>query len=122
MLVFTRAPTGEGILWRVGRQHMAWRPVPRAPWRAPGYRYPLTGLRGPETFDMLSALGALLATPLVWPWRAVTNRWPVVAYALDAPDGNIHLHRTPPMRRAQAKVVVRAWAEHIERYGEPPAQ
>ncbi|MEU9827031.1 hypothetical protein [Micromonospora chersina] len=117
MLVFTRAPTGEGILWRVGRQHLAWRPVPRALWRAPGYSY----RQGPEGLDMLSSLGALLATPLVWPWRAVTNRWPVVAYALDAPDGNIHLRRTPPMRWAQAKMVAHAWAEHIERYGEPPA-
>lgn len=117
----TRSPTGEWTPWRVGRQRLAWRPVPRALWRAPGYRYdPFHP--GRETFDMLNGLSALLATAVVWPWRAVTNRWPVIAYVPDAPDGNIQEHRTPPMRRAQAKAVVRDWAEHIKRYGEPPAQ
>ena len=122
MLVFTRSPTGEWIPWRVGRQRLAWRPVPRAPWRAPGYRYDPFGLRERETFDILNWLSALVATAVVWPWRAVTNRWPVIAYVPDDPEGNIQMHRTPPMRRAQAKAVARDWAEHIKRYGEPPAQ
>ncbi|WP_130332028.1 hypothetical protein [Micromonospora kangleipakensis] len=126
MLVFTRSPTGEWIPWRVGRQRLAWRPVLRAPWRTYMYQSdpfnPFNPVKRRETFDLLNVVGALLATLVVWPWRAVTNRWPVIAYVPDDPEGNLQMHRTAPMRRAQAKAVARDWAEHIRRYGEPPAQ
>jgi hypothetical protein len=113
-----QAPTGEWTMWRVGRQRLAWRPASREAWQAPGYDYFRNRWKadsqGPEW------VAALLATVVVWPWRLVTNRWPVIAYILNAFDGDGRQRRTRPMPRAEADALVRRWAEHIQRYGQPP--
>jgi hypothetical protein len=75
-----------------------------------------------QDVDLLGRVGALLATPFVWPWRAATNRWPVIAYMLYPTDGDSRQRRSAPMPRTEADALVREWADHIKRYGEPPAQ
>ena len=115
-----KTPEGGWRMWRVGRHRLAWRPIPRAPWQARWYRYDPAGPRINENFDMFNWLVALLATLVVLPWRAITNRWPVIAYVIDAEDGNSRQCRTRPMPRAAADALARKWAEHIKRHGEPP--
>ena len=120
-MVTTRT-AGRWVTWRVGRQRLAWRPVLRAQWRDPAYSYHPAGPREAESQDLLSFAGAVLATLVVWPWRAVRNRWPVVAYLPDAADGDIRMHRAGPMPRAEARAVAREWVEHIKEHGAPPAR
>jgi hypothetical protein len=112
-----RERTGEWMMWRVGRQRLAWRPVTRA--AGPGYRYNPAGLREQETLDLLDWTGALLATVVVLPWRLVTNRWPVIAYVLNPFDGDGRQHRARPLPRAEAEALVLRWAADIERAGLP---
>jgi hypothetical protein len=111
-------------MWRVGRHRLAWRPVSRAPWKAPGYGYDPMSMhaRRMQIVDLLNWVGALLATVVVWPWRVVTNRWPVIAYVLNAFDGDSRQRRTSPMPRAEADAMAGEWAGHIKRYGEPPSR
>jgi hypothetical protein len=111
---------GQWMVWRVGRHRLAWRPIARAPWQAPGYEYNPFGPRTRETFDVVNWVVAVLATIVVWPYRFVTNRWPVVAYVVDPFDGDSRQHRTRPLRRAEANALARQWAEHIKRDGRPP--
>lgn len=73
-------------MWRVGRRRLAWRPRSLT-------RF-LEGADGPilaivvllaGVYLLLSWTGALLTTLAVWPSRAASGRWPVVAYILDPP-------------------------------------
>jgi hypothetical protein len=70
---------------------------------------------------VLNWVAALLATVVVWPLRAITRRWPVVAYVLYPYDGDSRRHLTGPLRRAEADALVRQWAEDIKRHGTPSA-
>jgi hypothetical protein len=108
------------MVWRVGRHCLAWRPIARAPWQAPGYEYNPFGPRTRETFDVVNWVVAMLATIVVWPYRFVTNRWPVIAYVVDPFDGDSRQHRTRALRRTEANALARQWAEQIKRDGRPP--
>jgi len=68
---------------------------------------PVTGL------FLLSWAGALLATLVVWPWRAWTGRWPVVAYVLYRPDLNIEPVEVEVRGRAEADALVKRWVEQV---------
>lgn len=63
-----------------------------------------------ETWD-----AALLATAAVWPTRAITGRWPVVAYRID--DDGRDVRWTAD--RESAGALVRRWAADIKRDGTP---
>jgi hypothetical protein len=121
VLVMSRTPTGEWTMWRVGRLRLAWRPIMRAPW-TPTTDYDPMAKRTEQDVDLLNWLAVLLATPLVWPWRAVTNQWPVIAYTMYPTDGDSRQRRSAPMPRTEADALVREWADHIKQYGEPPPQ
>jgi hypothetical protein len=107
--------SGYWMMWRVGRHRLAWRPDRWLRFPAPGSEYD----RWDGGHDMYSWIGSLICTPAVLVWRAFTGRWPVVAYVILPYDGDLRLRRTPPIRRAEANVLVRQWAEEIKRYGEP---
>jgi hypothetical protein len=63
---------------------------------------------------------SLLATIVVLPWRAVTNRWPVICYVTVPPNVETRMRRSRPMPRAEADAVARRWAAYIERFDAPP--
>ncbi|MFI5897556.1 hypothetical protein ACIA5D_46465 [Actinoplanes sp. NPDC051513] len=111
VLVVSRA-RGEWVMWRVGRQWLAWRPARYESWwpsAPPGYNS-----------NPYSALFCLLATIVVLPWRAVTNRWPVICYVTVPFNVEMRMRRSRPMPRADADVVARRWAAYIERFDAPP--
>ncbi|WP_433789288.1 hypothetical protein [Actinoplanes sp. CA-252034] len=58
----------------------------------------------------------LLATAVVWPFRALTGRWTVVAYELIDPDEKPVIRRKVKGRKA-ADALAREWAAIIEREG-----
>ena len=120
VLVMARNEDGQWMMWRVGRHRLAWRPRGQAHWNTPGYRYNPVGLRYKETSHLLNWVAAVVATAVVWPWRAMTGRWPVVAYVLDPYDGDSRQQRTGPLPRAEAHALACRWAEHIKHYGRPP--
>jgi hypothetical protein len=107
-------------MWRVGRHRLAWRPA-----RQPGL-HPYLALhyrlqdRSDESAEIVSWLAAVLATIVVLPWRALSNRWPVVAYQLVPMDEPGQPVRSRPLPRAQADELVRTWASYIERHGRLP--
>jgi hypothetical protein len=65
--------------------------------------------------------GALLATIVAWPARAVSGNWLVVAYLLDPPDGNDRWQSLRVAGRTNAEAIVRQWALDIKEHGQPRA-
>jgi hypothetical protein len=107
-------------MWRVGRRRLAWRP--RSATRF------LEGADGPIFlvvavpvlgYWLLSWVGALLATVVVWPCRRVTGNWPVVAYQLDPPDGDDNVQRIRATGCAEAEAAARQWVLDIKQHGRP---
>ncbi len=61
---------------------------------------------------------ALVATAVVWPWRASTGRWPVVAYPTgDDPDAVLHCVWVTG--RAAANAQAQRWVEETRLHGRP---
>ena len=106
--------------WRVGRRRLAWRPGVSALHLLELAEGPLMLVVGiPAILWWLGTwVLALLATVVVWPTRAVTDRWPVVAYQLDAKGDENAVCRSVHGRSA-ADALVREWAQAIERHGRP---
>jgi|tagenome__1003787_1003787.scaffolds.fasta_scaffold20868735_2 hypothetical protein len=105
-------------MWRVGRHRLAWRPARQCglhPYRPLHFRH-----RYEESAEVASWLAAVLATIVVLPWRALSNRWPVVAYQLVPMDEPGRPVRSRPLPRAQADELVRTWAAYIERHARLP--
>jgi hypothetical protein len=69
---------------------------------------------------LLNWLAALLATTIAWSWRAMTGRWPVVAYTLDA-VGEDKFHRIVVEGCADADALARRWALDVKEHGQPRA-
>ncbi|MCP2329514.1 hypothetical protein HDA40_008021 [Hamadaea flava] len=111
MMVTRRAGSGDWETWRVGRRRLAFRPY-------------ITGFADAPDSSELSLiivllqvvpfavvwLAALAATMAVWPWRALTGRWLVVAYPTASP-GKAHRRRVDSA--AEAKQLVAQWSEAI---------
>lgn len=110
--------SGRRVTWRVGRRRLAWRP-----------RYQGWFLHEPDEFEVLVVLnaiplaayllnwaGALLATAAVWPWRAVTGRWPVVAYPTTTGAKG---YRTHVRGRRAADALAQQWQIEITENGQP---
>ncbi|RAO51620.1 hypothetical protein LUPAC06_06305 [Micromonospora saelicesensis] len=131
MVALWRDESGHLRAWRVGRRRLAWRP--RFPQRAA-----LQGADGGPfeiivfaivlvlgLVHLLNWLAALLATSVVWPYRAVFGRWPVVAYPLDSSlvstddEGGDRPHRRRVAGRAAAVALTQQWVRNIERQGHP---
>ncbi|MFF4875103.1 hypothetical protein [Micromonospora sp. NPDC000668] len=129
MLAQWRDESGQLRAWRVGRRRLAWRP-----------RFPRpTALEGADggPFEiivfaiilvlslgyLLNWFAALLATAVVWPYRAVSGRWLVVAYPLDpslvATDDHRgdRSHRRAVTGRPAALALTEQWVRDIERQG-----
>lgn len=68
---------------------------------------------------LVNWLAALLATVVVWPTRAISGRWPVVAYLLGPADGDDRLLRVQVHDPAQAQTLANQWAMDIKRQGHP---
>ncbi|MGW0214117.1 hypothetical protein ACWDXH_06980 [Micromonospora chokoriensis] len=131
MVAVWRDESGRLHAWRVGRRRLAWRPrFPQGTWLAGGDGGPFELLVLP--FFVLIVLGylliwlaALLATVVVWPYRAVSGLWPVVAYPLDSsPVATDDQRGDQPYRRqvtgrAAAVTLTRQWARDIEQHGHP---
>lgn len=119
MVVLSRLESGTWVKWRVGRRRLAWRPG------ASVLRL-LEFAQDPFTFFvlvpvlgwwLLSWIAALLATAVVWPVRAISGRWLVVAYML---GGDEHEPRYRWVRgRQAADLTVRQWRRDIEEHGRP---
>jgi hypothetical protein len=122
-------------LWRVGRRRIAWRPRLYEP--PDGAHLPLVAEDPPDPdeqarrdghlFDRMGGwpfawIPVLLATLVVWPWRARTGRWPVVAYTLGMADQPGYRYETVVAGRAEADGLARRWAEEIRRYGRPQGE
>lgn len=71
---------------------------------------------------LLNWLGCLLVTVVVWPWRAMTGRWPVVAYPVGNGGPDDGFHRAYAQGRAAANALVEQWAEQIRQTGHPMAK
>ncbi|MER7894217.1 hypothetical protein ABTX15_30825 [Micromonospora sp. NPDC094482] len=129
MLAQWRNESGRLRVWRVGRRRLAWRP-----------RFPQPALGGSDAgpFEIIALaillvltighvlnwLAALLATTVVWPYRAASGRWLVVAYPLpahlgDDDPGRHDLHRQGVKDRQAALALTREWAKNIEQLGRP---
>ena len=110
-------PSGAGgqRKWRVGRRRLAWPPRLRG-----------SGLGTDDLsvaiwvlllgWFVLSGAAALLATAVVWPVRALTGRWLVVAYKPGDPD-DFQERRRWVRGRTAADSLAREWAAEIERVG-----
>jgi hypothetical protein len=130
MLAQWRNESGQLRAWRVGCRRLAWRP-----------RFPKLALEGADggPFEIivmaillvvgighvLNWLAALLATAVVWPYRAISGRWSVVAYPLDPSDlgeddqGSDRPHRRRVKDRQEAVALTRQWVRDIEQQGSP---
>ncbi|WP_143049656.1 hypothetical protein [Asanoa ishikariensis] len=113
MRVVAKGASGEWDAWRVGRRRLAWRPVYMG-WNL-NDSVDMTGILLalnllPFVFWLLNWLAALLTTVFVWPWRAVSGRWLVVAYTTtgNEPDRRAHVRG-----RAPADALAREWAKEI---------
>jgi hypothetical protein len=116
VLVYSRSGAGAQTLWRVGRHRLAWRPS-----RRPGlHPYDPFRDRYDELAELVSWLAAVPATLVVLPWRALSNRWPVVAYQLVPMDQPGRPVRSRSLPRGEADELVRTWAAYIESHGELP--
>ncbi|MEV4533786.1 hypothetical protein AB0J82_08140 [Asanoa sp. NPDC049518] len=65
----------------------------------------------PIVWWLVMWLAALLATVAVWPWRAVSGRWLVVAYSTTGSDKSRRAH---VRGRAAADALAREWASEIK--------
>ncbi|WP_191843408.1 hypothetical protein [Catellatospora chokoriensis] len=119
MLVTGRDPHGSVQLWRVGRRRIAWRP--RSAIRGLAHDDPMmfSPLPGRLVGQALEWIPALLATVVVWPWRACTGIWPVVAYTLGMADQSGYLYLATVGGRAAADTLALQWAADIGRHGRP---
>ncbi|NUO60841.1 MAG: hypothetical protein HOV71_16815 [Hamadaea sp.] len=111
MMVTRRDSSGSWETWRVGRRRLAFRPY-------------LTGLAdAPDSSDLSMVivlaqivpfavvwLVALVCTVGVWPWRALSGHWLVVAYPTASPGA---AHRRWVGSAAEAKRLVVEWADAI---------
>ncbi|MBM7489225.1 hypothetical protein JOD64_000447 [Micromonospora luteifusca] len=130
MLALWRDESGQLCAWRVGRRRLAWRPrFPRPPLEgADGGPFEIIVIAILAVLGLghlLNWLAALLATSVVWPFRAISGRWPVVAYPLDPSlvatddrDGDPP-HRRRVAGRTAAVALTRQWVRDIERQGHP---
>jgi hypothetical protein len=118
MKVLCRSQSGHWVKWRVGRRRMAF----------------LGGPTGATAFELgvdleawflllpvlvwwlLKVTVLLVSTAVVWPFRALTGRWTVVAYELDDPTERPEIRRRVKGRKA-ADALAREWAAVIERDG-----
>lgn len=126
-----RSGTGQWSVWRVGRRRLAWRP------RFPNPVF-LDGWAGSGPFEiiglaillvlaighLLNWLAALLATAVVWPYRALSGRWLVVAYPLSShlredDPGSERPHQRRVDTRSAAMALTKQWARDIEQLGRP---
>jgi hypothetical protein len=115
----------------VGRRRLAWRP------RFPNPAF-LDGWADSGPFEiigiaillvlaighLLNWLAALLATAVVWPYRALSGRWLVVAYPLSSDlgeddHGRGHPHQRRVNTHAAAMALTIQWASDIEQLGRP---
>jgi hypothetical protein len=118
MKVLCRSQSGQWVKWRVGRRRMVF----------------IGGPRGFTAFELgfdleawflvilvvawwlLKLIICLLATAVVWPFRALTGRWTVVAYELGDPTERPEIRRRVKGRKA-GDALAREWAAIIERDG-----
>lgn len=109
MLVPVRAASGNYELWRVGRRRLAFRP----------YVTDLLDVSDGSDLSLFIILiqvvpialvwcVALLFTVVVWPRRALTGNWLVVAYPTRSPG---QARRQYTTSTAEAKALVAVWAE-----------
>jgi hypothetical protein len=119
MMVSGKSESGQWVMWRVGRRRLAWRPrsVARFLDGADGPFIVLAII--PLTGYLLNWVGALLATVVVWPSRAISGDWPVVAYLLDPQDGDQKLQRAQVSGRVDADAMARRWVLDIKQRGQP---
>ncbi|WP_285551339.1 hypothetical protein [Actinoplanes regularis] len=124
MRVNARSATGEWRRWRIGRRRLAWRPS-STPLEA-------LGLLDLEVIGLILLLpflawwlatwiAALLATTVVWPMRAISGRWTVVAYDLDSSNDIEPVYCSVPDRET-ADATVRRWVAEIQRHGRLPQE
>ncbi|SBT39053.1 hypothetical protein [Micromonospora narathiwatensis] len=123
MKVIARSADGSWDVWRVGRRRLAF--IPRLPeW--------MGALMGADDWLAIAGMvlvatilgvlwaAALLATAVVWPWRAVSGTWPVVAYPVTGgPPGGGHERAVRVRGRTDADLLVRRWGEEIKAHGAP---
>ncbi|MGC4772119.1 hypothetical protein ACLQ25_24500 [Micromonospora sp. DT44] len=129
MLAQGRDESGQLRAWRVGRRRLAWRPRIARPRLegADGGPFEIVVvviLAVLGLGHLLNWLAALLATSVVWPYRALSGRWPVEAYPLDpslvATDRGGDLpHRRRVAGRVAAMKLTRQWVRDIEMAGAP---
>ncbi|WP_229071048.1 hypothetical protein [Actinoplanes sp. DH11] len=118
MVVSGRSGSEDSARWRVGRRRLAWRPS-SAPLEV------ISVAEGPFVLVVLPVFGwwlaswtaSLLATAFVWPARAATGRWPVVAYVLEAENDRFQCRWT--RSRAEADTLVQQWKTEIEQFDRP---
>ena len=65
---------------------------------------------------------AFLITAVVWPWRELTGRWPVVAYPTTGGPAADKKWIIIVNGKANADVLTQQWVEEIRARGEPVAQ
>ncbi|XVU30728.1 hypothetical protein ACQPZJ_42595 [Actinoplanes sp. CA-054009] len=124
MIVLSRAGSGEWVKWRVGRQRLAWAPHGEG-WSVPDFSgledgghlgsLLMVGIVALLAVVLLGAfLWTLLKTVVVLPYRIAADRWPVVAYIVNGPEG----YRVVTGRK-EADELVRRWASEIRQHGQP---
>ncbi|MFI5491569.1 hypothetical protein [Actinoplanes sp. NPDC051859] len=120
MIVRCRDATGAWWRWRVGRRRLAWLPGPGALELLDFGQIPVLGwlvALAAFLWWLLMWCSALLVTLIVWPMRAATGRWTVVARRLDGDDLQA---RRRVQGRAAADSLVAQWAAELERHGRLP--
>ncbi|RAK43399.1 hypothetical protein B0I29_101529 [Actinoplanes lutulentus] len=115
----TRAGSGNWVRWRVGRRRLAGMPS-KDTWGSLNFAdgdigFVLTMLY--LAVVLVIGIAILLATAVVWPYRAITDNWPVVARELDGDDENLQWRWV--RGRAAADALAQQWATEIEQHGRP---
>jgi hypothetical protein len=119
-MIVTVRGRGQWEMWRVGRRRLAWRPRLLGLLSDGGDTSGIVALLNviPLGILLLNWMAALAATLATWPWRAVTGRWPVVAYPVEDGGGD-RFTRVYVQGRSAADTLARQWIAGIERTGAP---
>ncbi|MEV1329194.1 hypothetical protein AB0J20_06420 [Micromonospora costi] len=120
MRVMAKDEAGVWATWRVGRRRLAWRPDYE------GWAINSVDTTGivlvlnviPLALYLVTWIAALVATTITWPLRAITGRWPVVAYSITTGDT---IYRIDVQGRGAADALAQRWALEIKQHGQPQA-
>lgn len=121
VVVLGRLESGTWVRWRVGRRRLAWRP-----WGEPirlleFAQEPFTLFVAVPVlvWFLLAGIAFVVTGAVVWPVRALTGRWLVVARQL---DGDEHEPRSAwALGRDVSNELIRRWCRDIEVHGRPVA-